>query len=322
MDKKGPYIIQELREKSQGTQIWGKYLILEKVQRKTKDGKNMFNLKIGDSSGEINVVVWENCAISGALEVGAVIGLLGDVGVYANRVQVTARKMKVLTDEDPLEYLKAPNISIDDLVYKLNTMIDSIKDDHITNLIKRIFTTELTEEFIKAPAAKKIHHNYSGGLLEHTVTVCELCLKTCETYPMLNRDLLIAGAILHDIGKIDEYNIKVVPEYTVEGRLIGHIVLGNELITKTINEMRAEGIEFPQKLEWMIKHMILSHHGVLEYGSPVVPLFPEAFLLHMMDNLDAKMFVFDEKITTSEGEDEFFTPYDSFFEQLFFKYRY
>ena len=115
--------------------------------------------------------------------------------------------------------------------------------------------------------------------------------------------------------------MKVVPEYTVEGRLLGHIVMGSELITARIAQMRVENIDFPPKLEWMLKHMILSHHGSLEFGSPVIPLFPEAFMLYMMDNLDAKMFVYKQKIDESDA-DELFTNYDSFFGQYFFTYRY
>jgi 3'-5' exoribonuclease len=143
-----------------------------------------------------------------------------------------------------------------------------------------------------------------------------------SSYSGLNRDLLVVGAILHDIGKIAEYKIKITPEYTAEGRMIGHIVMGAETVSNGINSLRLSGQEFPTELEWMLKHMILSHHGMLEYGSPVKPLFPEALLLHMMDNLDAKMFIFNSKIAEDEGGDEYFTNYDGFFDQHFFKYRY
>lgn len=321
MEKKGPLVIKAIKSLNPGQQIWGKYLITDKIHKKTKDGKDMVYLKIGDSTGEIDVVVWDNCAVSGLNDVGAVIGLLGDTGIFNNRMQITAKRIKTL-EEDPLLYLRTPEISIDKLIKQFEDILTSIQEPYLNQLMLSIFTPALTEKFFRAPAAKKVHHNYPGGLLEHTLNVADLCLKACETYPELNRDLIVAGAIMHDIGKISEYAIKVAPQYTVEGRLVGHIVMGSEMAGNAICQLRKEGHDFPAELEWMLKHMILSHHGELEYGSPVKPLFPEALLLHMMDNLDAKMFIFNNKIAEDEGEDQYFTNYDGFFDQLFFKYRY
>lgn len=321
MDKKGPFLIKEIKSLNQGSQLWGKYLVLEKLARKTKDGKDVMNLKVGDASGEIDVVVWENCNVAGEINIGAVIGLLGDLGTYNNRLQITGKRIKVM-EEDVTPYLKGPALNIEVLVEKFNKLTDSISDRYILALLQNIFTPELKDAFIKAPAAKRVHHNYPGGLLEHTLQVAYICDMATKLYPELNRDLLIVGAILHDIGKVEEYEIAAVPEYTVSGRLVGHIVLGHEMVDKAIRLIRAQGQDFPDYLEMMIKHMILSHHGNLEYGSPVKPLFPEAFLLHMADNLDAKLFVFLNKIEEDESEDSQFTPYDSFFEQYFFKYRY
>lgn len=280
----------------------------------------MYNLTIGDTSGDLNVVVWDNCSIAGAAEVGQVIGLLGDVGVFANRVQITAKRIKTL-EEDPLPYLKVA-AGLDELKQSFEDILALIEDASMQKLLARILTPEKKEKFYQTPAAKKIHHNYAGGLLQHTVTVARMCIQVCQMYKELNRDLLITGAVLHDVGKMDEYSIKVAPEYTVAGRLIGHIVMGSELITGTVAQIRADGEEFPEELEWMLKHMVLSHHGSLEFGSPVKPLFPEAMVLHIMDDLDARMFVYFNKINEDEGEDPFFTPYDSLFAQNFFKYRY
>lgn len=321
MDKKGPLKVKEIKGTNPGQQVFGKFLILGKIHKKTKDGKDMTYLKIGDPSGEMDAVVWDNCAVAGTNEVGTVIGLLGDIGVFNNHIQVTAKRINAL-DEDPLPYLKTPAISIEELVNRFENMLASIQDTYLLELIKGIFTPEMKEKFFRAPAAKKIHHNYIGGLLEHTVSVADLCRRAGGLYNGLNIDLLVVGAILHDIGKIAEYKIKVTPEYTVEGRMVGHIVMGAELVSAGINSLRANGQDFPAQLEWMLKHMILSHHGMLEFGSPVKPLFPEALLLHMMDNLDAKMFIFNNKIAEDEGEDQYFTNYDSFFDQYFFKYRY
>lgn len=320
-NKKGPYTVKELKRLSPGTQVWGKYIILEKVHRKTRDGKEIIDLKIGDSSGEIYSIVWDNCPIKGELETGAVIGLLGDLGIYNNRLQITAKRIKIL-EEDVLSYLKAPSAGIDYLTEEFERTLNSVADPYMKELLRRIFTLEMREKFFQAPAAKNIHHNYRGGLLEHTLAVVNLCSRVVEVYPYLNKDLLITGALLHDIGKVSEYAIKGVPQYTAKGRLIGHIVLGSEILSLKIREIRDSGREFPPELENMLKHMLLSHHGSLEFGSPVVPLFPEAFVLYMLDNLDAKMYVFANKIEEENGEEELFTRYDNFFQQVFFKYRY
>jgi 3'-5' exoribonuclease len=320
LEKKGPFTIEELKALPTGSQLWGKYLVLEKNQRKTKDGRDIINLKLGDSTGEVDAVVWDNCQVNGQVEAGVLLGVLGDLGSYNNKLQVTAKRIKAL-QEDISAYLKKPDIDIDLLIEKFNRMLDRVKEPALRQLLEVIFTPEVRQQFYGATAAKKVHHNYPGGLLEHTVQVADLCLQTAAAYPLLNTDLLITGALLHDIGKLDEYRTRIVTEYTVEGKLLGHIMIGVERIGTAIASIRRQG-QFPQELEWMIKHMILSHHGTTEFGSPVVPMFPEAFMLHMMDNLDAKMFVFSQKIKDTEDGDEFFSNYDNFFQQHFFKYRF
>jgi 3'-5' exoribonuclease len=321
LSKKGPFTIQELKALPTGSQLWGKYLVLEKNQRKTKDGRDIINLKLGDSTGEVDAVVWDNCQVNGEVEAGVLLGVLGDLGSYNNKLQVTAKRIKAL-QEDISSYLKKPDIDIDSLIQQFNLVMDKVKEPALRQLLEHIFTPEVRQQFYGATAAKKVHHNYPGGLLEHTMQVVHLCLQTAAAYPMLNEDLLITGALLHDIGKLDEYRTRVVTEYTVEGKLLGHIMMGVERIGAAIALIRSQNQDFPQELEWMVKHMILSHHGTTEFGSPVVPMFPEAFILHMMDNLDAKMFVYTQKIKDTEDGDEYFSNYDNFFQQYFFKYRF
>jgi len=316
-----PLQVKELKNLSPGQQVFGRYLLLDRIQRKTKDGKAMYNLKLGDASGDIDAVAWENCQIAGDMQPGAVIGLLGDMSSFNGKTQVTAKRIKVLED-DPTPYLKGPGLDRQSLEKHFAEMIESVQDIHLRNLLHLMFTPDLKERFYRGAAAKSIHHNYSGGLLEHTLEVCRLCLQAASLWPELNRDLLLVGSLLHDLGKVEELEVKVVPGYTTEGRLLGHIVLGTEMVAAAIKALRQEGQEFPAELEWMLKHMILSHHGALEFGSPVIPLFPEALLLNFMDNLDAKMHVFLNKISESGGENEYFTNYDNFFAQHFFKYRY
>ncbi|NLW91835.1 MAG: HD domain-containing protein [Syntrophomonadaceae bacterium] len=321
MDKKGPYTVAQMKALPAGSQGWGKFLVLEKTQRRIKDGREVINLKIGDAGGEIDSVVWDNCQVAGQLEIGAVVGVLGNLGSYNNRLQLTATRIKVL-EEDPAQYMQGPAISLETLKEDFRRLLVSVSDPWMQDLLSRIFAPDLLDRFFRAPAARKIHHNYGGGLLEHTLSVANNCLDMAENYPSLNRDMLVTGAILHDIGKIYEYEMKPSPRYTTEGRMMGHIVLGAELVGEHIRSMRAEGLAFPVELEWMIRHLILAHHGSLEFGSPVLPLFPEAFVLYMMDNLDAKLFVYKNKIDENDGDDEFFTNYDNFHGQYFFTYRY
>lgn len=311
---------KEIRTCSTGQQVAGKFLILDKVYRKTKDGKDMYNLKLGDASGEIDSVVWENCNVTGQLEAGAVIGVLGDLGSFSGRVQITAKRIKVL-EEDPGDYVKQAE-NLEALKAHFLELLHSIQDPYLKPLMAQIFTPDTRESFFRAPAAKRIHHNYPGGLLEHTCFVADICLKAAGSYPIIHRDLLLAGALLHDVGKIMEYKNGVSPQYTMEGKLLGHIVMGSEMLSQQIALLRLDGLAFPERLEWMVKHMILSHHGSLEFGSPVIPLFPEAFVLHVVDNMDAKMYIFHTKIQDNDGDEECFTNYDSFFAQQFFTYRY
>ena len=283
MERKGPFLVKELKGLASGQQIWGKYLVIEKLTRKTKDGKDLTNIKIGDNSGEIDVIVWDSCQVSGELEAGQVIGLLGDLGLYRERLQLTAKRIKIL-DESVEDYVQTPEVSIDHLAEELKSLVAGITDIYMRKLLQQIFQGKMLEAFIKAPAAKRIHHNYMGGLLEHSITVAKLCRQIGQIYPALNQDLLLTGALIHDLGKIAEYKMKVIPEYTVGGKMLGHIVMGNEMLTEQIGKIREEIGDFPEDLEIMLKHLVLSHHGSLEFASPVIPLFPEALVLHMMDN--------------------------------------
>lgn len=319
-NKKGPYSVKELKTLGPGKQIWGKYLILEKIDRRTREGKAVSNLRLGDISGEVDAVVWESCTQSGIVEVGAVVGVLGDTSVYNNRLQITARRIKGL-EEDSLPYLRsAPGLPA--LQREFQTLVDSVNDPYLKAVLDRVFSDTMREKFFRAPAARRIHHHYAGGLLEHTLSVASLCLGASSRYPFLNRDLLLTGALLHDIGKVEELHMKPAAEYTVLGRMLGHIYLGSEMVSAAIDGLRLSGNDFPEELEVMIKHLVLSHHGLLEFGSPVKPLFPEALLLHMMDNLDAKLFVFWNRMQDDADSTEEFTPYDNMFDQHYYKYRY
>ncbi len=314
-----PVTVSELRMRPIGDQVWGKYIIMSLQKRRTKDGKEICNLRLGDRTGEIESVIWDGSLVSAAYESGKLIGAVGDVGQYNNRPQFIVRRFKLL-EEDVTPYLPGPSAALENLKERFFTLWHKVEDPRLAALLNKVFTPEVQEAFFTTPGGRKIHHGYRGGLLEHSVNMGEMSLMVAAHYPALNRDLLLTGTLLHDIGKIREYSLKVVPEFTTPGKLLGHIVIGVQMVADAIQELRSDGIDFPKELDWMLQHMILSHHGEKEYGSPVLPMCPEALALHMIDNLDAKLFVFLDR-TTEEGEDPLFSNYDPIFQQQFYKYR-
>ena len=319
LEQKGPVTIAQVKQKMTGEQIWGKYLILELSRRKTKDGHEIINLKLGDRTGDIEGMIWDGKQVGPEFEIGRVIGVVGDRGVYNNRPQMLVRRYK-LVEEDAELYLAAPPVDISALAERLEGVIASVQDENLQRLLQAIFTPERKIAFQKAPGGRKIHHGYSGGLLEHSLSVAAMCELIASHYTWLNRDLLVSSALLHDVGKIEEYEIRLTPQYTIAGKLIGHIVMGTELLAKTVRELRESG-DFPENLSLMLQHILLSHHGTHEWGSPIIPVIPEAFALHLADNLDAKLFIFQNRIQ-EDNEDPFFSNYDVYFQQQFFKYRY
>jgi 3'-5' exoribonuclease len=320
MEPKGPMMIQEIRSSTAGEQVWGKFLILELQRRRTRDGKLVVNLKLGDQTGSIDGVIWEGEQVTEEYSAGKVVGVVGDAGQYNNKPQLILRRYK-LVDEAQGDYLPAAQVDVEQMMRRLEERIASLQDRYMKRLAEDIFTAERKQLFQQMPGGRTIHHGYRGGLLEHTLSVVQLCELLSQHYPKINRDLLVTGALLHDIGKLEEYKMVLTPEYTAAGRLLGHIAMGAELVGGTIEAIKAD-MGFPTELSWMIRHMILSHHGALEFGSPVLPQFPEAFALHLADNLDAKLFVFFQRAEDDAGDDPYFSGYDGIFHQQFFKYRY
>jgi len=196
------------------------------------------------------------------------------------------------------------------------TYIEKIQTKPLQNLLQAFFHDQKTAElFQRAPAAKGFHHIYLGGLLEHTLSVVRLLEKVSEHYPTLNKDMLITGGILHDIGKIYEFNYDSLIEYSDEGRLIGHIVMGVEMIDKTIAAID----DFPPQLALELRHIILSHHGEFEFGSPKRPKTLEALVVHYIDDLDAKFNAFQTLITDSTNADSDWTNYNRLLERFIYK---
>ncbi len=247
------------------------------------------SMELGDSSGRINAVMWEpdQFALEEMTE-GMVVKVRGVVGEYRNKQQLTVNRIRLAQDgEYPLEsILPHSKQSPEHRKARLTALRDKIENRYIRSLVDSFFEDEaFFDAFLKAAAGKLWHHATIGGLSEHSANVAELALRVARGYDFLNTDYLIFGGLFHDAGKIESYRTTTIIDYSDEGRLIGHICLADHWITQ-----RAQNIEnFPDRLLIILRHMILSHQGELQYATPVVPQIPEAFVLYYCDEIDSKM---------------------------------
>ncbi len=272
------------------------YLCKQKQTLKTRSGKNYLSLKLQDKTGLIDAKVWELNNDIQSFEENDFIKIDGVVGVYQNELQLRINKIRKSNEGEynPVDFIPCTDKDITSLHKQLLDLIESINNIYIKQLLKNIFiNNEKIAENIKShSAAKQMHHNYMGGLIEHSVSVAQICDFLSRRYKYVNRDILISGALLHDVGKV--YELTPFPEndYTDEGELLGHIVIGVELITK-----EAKSIEdFPEEVLMILKHCIVSHHGELEFGSPQKPKLIEAFIIHCVDDMDAKEKIYEDMI--------------------------
>jgi 3'-5' exoribonuclease len=277
------------------------FLVHAKELRRTKGGKPYLKLRVGDRTGTLDCMVWENAEAAGAgFEPGDVVRVLGKSSEYEGRVQLEAATVhRTPTGEfDPRAFLPTTYRDVEELQGFLWYHIESMRDPDLQALLRAIFEEpDFYERFCLAPAAKSFHHAYLGGLLEHTVTVAGLAEHVCQQYGRINRDLLIAAALLHDVGKVDEFVYSHTIDYSDAGKFLGHVVLGLNLV----NDRAAALADFPEdKLQYLL-HAIISHHGELEWGSPKRPKTIEALIIHHLDNLDAKVKGFLEIVEGSRN---------------------
>ncbi|MFO7880989.1 MAG: HD domain-containing protein [Kosmotogaceae bacterium] len=299
--------------------------VISKRLQEARDGSKFLLLTLTDRTGAIRAVDWHNAEYNDEkLDIGTVVRAKGKIVVFNERLQLNIdpnNGISILHEEsyDPMRFVSVTKKNISEMYDKLCNLIDSLGNDYLKSLLKLIFIEDkdFVRNFVVCPAAVKIHHAYKGGLLEHTLSVAELCDYLAQkNSDCINRDLLITGALLHDIGKTKEYTLSSSGiEKTDVGEILGHISMGIELIAKYINKIP----DFPSFLIVEIKHFILSHHGEMEWGSPVVPKTTEAMVLHMADNLDSKMAQFRE-IESREfsSSDNNWSNYDKFLNRRIF----
>lgn len=283
-----------VRDLQDGQQICDLFLISRKNYAETKAGKPYLALTLMDNSGEIEARVWEGAEQANELvAVGRFIMAQAMVKQFRDQLQLNISSLRILeASEVALEdFMPSSRRSADEMRAELADLLATIEDKQMGLLLADIFQGDLLRQFLTAPAAKMMHHAYLGGLAEHTLSMTRLAVSLCNHYPALDRDLMIAGCLLHDIGKIEEFDYSALPfTYTDSGRLVGHLVLGSEIIRRQAEKI--PGFP-PGRLDNLI-HMILSHHGRYEFGAPCLPMTREAILLHHLDDMDAKMNLIDK----------------------------
>lgn len=272
------------------------YLCKKKQTLKSRTGKNYLSLLLQDKTGTINAKVWDLNNQIQSFEENDFIKIDGSVLSYQNEPQITIRKIRRSQEGEynPMDYIPSTDKDIETLYQSLVNIINSLQNNYIKTLLQNIYikNDDLRERFKTHSAAKSMHHNYMGGLLEHSLSIVQICDFLSTHYENVNRDLLIASALLHDVGKMFELSPFPDNDYTDDGQLLGHIIIGTELVTKESNKI--EG--FPHQLQSLLKHSILSHHGEYEFGSPKKPKTIEAFILHCVDELDAKLKMYEDSI--------------------------
>ena len=301
--------ISDLAAFDEGRSFESFFLVLARQQRTTKQNKPYLNLTLGDKTGPIAARVWEpgDPRIAKDFDRGDLVKVRGSVSRYDDRAQLKVDQLRLALDgeADKMDMLPATTCEIAVLWAQLEASVASVTNPDLKRLLKAILADPaVAAAYREAPAARQLHHAWLGGLLEHVVSLLDMADRVAAHYPLLDRDLLLTGVVLHDIGKIRELSWAVGFDYTVEGILLGHIQMGVEMTERAIAGLP----DFPDRLRTLVLHTILAHHGKLEFGSPKLPMIPEALVLNFVDDLDAKMQAmqseFDKCLREGKGPDE------------------
>lgn len=288
-------------------QVNGLFLVQSKEVRQKKTGEPYLSLTFMDRTGDIDAKMWDNVAdVMDTFDRDDFVRVKGETLLYQNKLQLTVHRLQRVDerDVDIADFLPASKRDPEEMFAELKGIIGAMSNPHLRTLLEAIFAdAEVAAAFKKAPAAKSIHHAWLGGLIEHVLSLATLARFTAKHYQNIDEDLLMAGVVLHDIGKIEELSYGRSFGYTTEGQLLGHI----QMALRLIGDKLPAG--FPPKLRDLLEHMVLSHHGQLEFGSPKLPVFPEALLLHHLDNMDSKMELIRSVIERDRNPASAWSPY-------------
>ena len=289
--------IESFRE---GEKVSDIYFCKQKTSAVTKNGKPYDSVILQDKTGTVDAKIWDPNSVGiDEFDAGDYVDVVGDITQFNGVIQLNVKRVRKVDEGeyDQSEYLPTSDKDIDEMYKELLNIIGSIKNPYLNKLLNKFFSDdEFAKRFKNHSAAKSVHHSFIGGLLEHTLSVTKLCDSYTVLYPLLNRDLLLSAAIFHDIGKLDEISPYPINDYTDEGQLLGHIVIGYQKVSAAIETIDG----FPKKLGDELKHCILAHHGELEYGTPKKPAIFEAVALNFADNTDAKLETMKEILTTAQ----------------------
>ena len=295
------------------------FLVKDKEIRTAKNGNSYLSLILGDKSGSLDAKMWDNVAeVEPTFGRDDFVKVRGQVRLFNNKQQLTIHRLRRCQESevDLGDYLPKTTRDVEQMFGDLLALVSRIGNPHLKMLLENLLNdSEFALKFKQAPAAKSLHHAWLGGLLEHTLSLCRLCQGMAEHYPELDLDLLLTGAVLHDIGKTEELSYSRSFAYTTEGQLLGHMILELDFINRKMVEI--EG--FPPKLKTLVQHLIISHHGEYEFGSPKLPMFPESLVLHYLDNLDSKLTSMLDLIAGDTNTDPEWTAYNRMFERPLFK---
>jgi 3'-5' exoribonuclease len=265
------------------------YVVSNKQIKAKKSGEPYLDITLMDRTGTIQAKMWDNvdeCLY--CFEQDDIVKIKGLINKYNQRWQLTIHKIRKM-DEAEIEfsdYLPKTSKDIDELWRSLGEFVASIGEPHLRQLLELFMAdTAIARAYRNAPAAKTLHHAFIGGLLDHVVSLFRSCDLIARNYEFINRDLLLTGAFLHDIGKVHELSYARSFGYTTEGQLLGHMIIELEMLHAKLAQVPG----FPPQLKILVEHLIISHHGQYDFGSPKLPMFPEALMLHYMDDLDSKM---------------------------------
>ena len=295
------------------------FLVRDKIIGMAKNGRPYMTLKLMDCSGEVEGRVWDRVdELSAQFNKDDFVHATGKASVYMGKMQLIIQNLHRIEESevDLSDFLPVSSRPVAEMVAELTAIVEGLADPALRNLMQAFLSDEdFMAGYTRAPAAKAMHHVYLGGLLEHSLAVAALASDISQRYPDLNCDLLVVGALLHDVGKVAELRYQRSFEYTDAGKLLGHIMIGVELVEEKLRTLQ----DFPQELAIHLKHLLLSHHGQYEYGSPKRPKTMEAVILNFLDDLDSKINGVRTHIDREPDSESSWTKYHRLYDRYFFK---
>ena len=300
------------------------YFIADRQLRANRNAALYLSVDLRDKTGVINGRLWNVTETSCEnIQSGGYVRIRGKVQVFQGTLQIILSHISPIVADglDAADFEQGPAQNVAALLVELTDVLQGLQTPALRQLLEAFLADqELMQKLCAMPAGVKAHHAYRGGLLEHVVTLMRVATRICEVYPQLDRDLLLAGVFLHDIGKLRELSCDVGFSYTDEGQLLGHLVIGVEMLSDKIRAVEeATGEPFPEELRLQLKHLILSHHGSYEFGSPRLPMTPVAIALHLIDNLDAKVCEFTQVISADSNSGSNWTMFQPRLDRKLYK---